>query len=291
MKKKRPVLGAHIKGAGGLENIPKQAFAIGAECIQIFGASPYQWQVNLPEKSDLEIYKADLKTYAIGPVFLHAAYLVNLASSDTSLFEKSVTSLIDHMKIAALLNAQGLIFHLGSNHDKAKAIEKTIQGMKKVLEAVPGSLQLIMENSAGGGGKLGSFSDEIGALFRGVHSKRVKVCLDTAHAFESGLIEQYTPVFIKKLLRDLDTHIGVENLAVLHVNDSKTGPHSHHDRHQNLGEGYIGLSGFKNLAQEKQLADKAWILEVPGFDGKGPDKRNMDILKSCFLDNMVDANS
>lgn len=284
VERMKPFLGAHIKGAGGLIHIPQRAAEIGAECIQIFGASPYQWQVKLPKKSEIEAFAARMKTYKIDPVFLHAAYLVNLASPDTNLFEKSVTSLIDHMKIATLLGAEGLIFHLGSSHDKAKekAVEKTIQGMKKVLEAVPGEVQLIMENSAGGGGKLGSFPDEIGALFRGVHSKRVKVCLDTAHAFESGLIEQYTPSLIKNLLQSLDTEFGLENLVALHVNDSKTGPGSHHDRHQNLGEGYIGLSGFQNLSQEKKLAHTAWILEVPGFDSKGPDKRNMDILQRLF---------
>jgi deoxyribonuclease-4 len=96
------------------------------------------------------------------------------------------------------------------------------------------------------------------------------------------MIDAYTPAKIEKLFDEWDKEVGIENIVALHVNDSKTAYDSHHDRHENIGEGYIGLAGFKNLAKEKRLAHTAWLLEVPGFDDEGPDKKNVDILKSLF---------
>ncbi len=189
-----------------------------------------------------------------------------------------------HLAIAQALGAEGLIFHPGSGGEQLPedAIAKTIEGMRQVLEAVPGETMLIMENTAGGGKKIGGTVEELGVLLKGAGSERVKVCIDTAHAFEAGLIEEYTPANTKALFDDFDKHVGLENVVAFHANDSKTAFNSHHDRHENLGEGFIGLNAFKVLAKEKRLFHAAWMLEVPGFEGMGPDKQNLDLLKSCF---------
>jgi len=128
----------------------------------------------------------------------------------------------------------------------------------------------------------GATPEEMGMMMAGVGSARVKICVDTAHSFEAGLIEEYTPDHIKSFCERWDKQVGLENVVALHVNDSKTKFLSNHDRHENIGKGFIGLEGFKNLAKEKRLWDKAWILEVPGFANLGPDKENVDILKSLF---------
>ena len=301
----RPKLGAHVSAAGGLYNAIDNAKRIGAECIQIFGASPRMWRTKLPALTDVEKYKQAAKEADMEAVYLHASYLVNLASFNDLNRQNSIGNLIDHLKITDLIGARGLIFHLGSSGeepDKNIAIKKTVDAMKEVLKIVPGKTWLIMENSAGGGQKLGSKFSEIGEILKQMRaekpsphnrtsvgagssrpfSDRVKICLDTAHIFESGGIEEYTPKNIKKLFDELDKEIGLENLVALHINDSKTKFNSHHDRHENLGEGFIGLEGFKNLAKENRLWNKDWLLEVPGFDDNGPDKKNMDILKSLF---------
>jgi endonuclease IV len=161
-------------------------------------------------------------------------------------------------------------------------MERVVAGIKQVLKNVPGKTPLVIENSAAGGKKVGARPEDIGAIMKKVGSSRVKMCLDTAHIFEAGEIESYTPANIKKLLDRIDGSIGLENLVALHANDSKTLFNSHHDRHENIGEGHIGLVGFKNLAKEKRIAHTAWLLEVPGFDGEGPDKKNVDILKKLF---------
>ncbi len=282
--KSRPRIGAHVRTSGGLHKAVENAVRIGAQCIQIFGASPQQWHAKTPSESDALLFKKQIQEHHIGPVFLHAAYLVNLASPVSSLRKKSTQSLSDHLKIADAIGATGLIFHMGSfkGGDLEEALQRTVEGMKSVLKNVPGNTQLIMENSAGGGSKLGVNPQQLGYLLKKVDSSRVKVCIDTAHAFEAGIIEEYTPALVKKFLQDLEGEIGLENIVALHVNDSKTPPGSHHDRHQNIGEGYIGLKGFQSLAGEKRLHNKAWILEVPGFDGEGPDKKNIEILKSLF---------
>ncbi|MBI5420863.1 MAG: deoxyribonuclease IV [Parcubacteria group bacterium] len=280
----KPNIGAHVSASGGLFRGIENAQAIGAECLQLFGASPQQWVARMPSDEDFARFREARKKSGIGPVFLHAAYLPNLATADHGMYEKSIKNLSEHLAIAERMGVEGLIFHVGSGKEapKEEAIKKAVLGMKKILKVVPGKTMLIMENSAGGGQKLGSSAHEMGLMLKGVDSGRIKICIDTAHAFEAGTVEGYTKEHVKQFCDEWDKEIGLENVVALHVNDSKTVFNSHHDRHENIGEGYIGLEGFKNIAAEKRLHNKAWILEVPGFDGNGPDKRNVDILKSCF---------
>lgn len=280
-----PLIGGHVSAAGGLWKAIENAEAIGAECIQIFGASPRGWAARVPKKAEVARYHAALKGSAVKAVYLHAAYLVNIASPSADLRKKSIQSLSDHLAIAEAIGADGLIFHIGSGKElpKEDAFRMAVVGMKAVLKATPGGKsRLVIENAAGGGQKIGANAKDIGAIMRAVRSKRVKVCFDTAHAFEAGLIDAYTTSKTKKLFDEWSKEVGMENIVALHVNDSKTAFNSHHDRHENIGEGYIGLAGFNVLAKEKRLHDKAWLLEVPGFTGEGPDRKNIEILKSCF---------
>ncbi|MEW6617613.1 MAG: deoxyribonuclease IV [Patescibacteria group bacterium] len=284
MKKNTPYIGGHVSTAGGISNAISHGEAIGATTIQIFGASPQTWFTKFPSEEEIKKFKEAKKKSSINSVYLHAAYLVNLASASDEIYEKSIKNLSEHLKIAESIEAEGLIFHLGSNKgiSKEEGLKKEIAGMKEVLRHVPGKSFLIMENSAGGGDKIGSNIEEIGFLFKEMNSDRVKMCFDTAHAFEAGLIQEYTKENVKKLFDTWEKEIGLEYMVALHMNDSKTAYESHHDRHENIGEGHIGMEGFKVLAKEKRLFDKAWLLEVPGFDDGGPDKRNMEILKSFF---------
>ena len=122
-----------------------------------------------------------------------------------------------------------------------------------------------MENSAGGGQKLGSSVAEIGTMIKKIDSKRMKVCWDTAHAFEAGVMDEHSLANIKKLFNEFDKEIGLDKLVALHVNDSKTPFDSHHDRHENIGEGHIGLKGFKNLAKEKKTRPHLMVIRGPRF--------------------------
>lgn len=284
MKSQLPKLGGHVSVAGGLYRAIENAEAIGAECIQIFGATPREWNAKIPSDGDIKKFKKYRKKSNVNAVYLHSAYLANISSPDEMIGFKSIKNLSDHLKIAEVIGANGLIFHLGSGKElpKDEAIQKAVEGMKEILKNVPGTMELVMENSAGGGQKLGATAKEMGILMKKMNSERIKICFDTANAFEAGIIENYTDDGVKKLFDEWNEEVGLENIVALHVNDSKTVFDSRHDKHENIGKGCIGLDGFKTLAKEKRLYRAVWILEVPGFDDKGPDKKNMEILRSCF---------
>lgn len=279
-----PIIGAHVSAAGGIYKCFNNAKRIGARAIQIFGASPRGWKAEMPAEEMIERYKVEEKASGIGPVFLHAAYLVNLGTARRQLWYGSIASLTSHLRIAEALGAQGLIFHIGSSNggDKGEAHKRVAEGMKKVLEAVPGKTQLIMENGAAGGSKLGATPEEIGEIFHLVKNPRVKVCWDTQHAFAAGVMKIYFEEEIDMLARRCQKSFGLKNLVVLHVNDSKTECGSFNDKHENIGEGKIGLAAFKRLAKHSHFGKLPWILEVPGFAHEGPDKRNIEILANII---------
>lgn len=279
-----PKIGAHVSAQGGIYNVFENAKCIGAEAIQIFGSSPQQWAVREAKSEDIEKLRTAHKKAGNMPIFLHAAYLVNLASPNEITRANSIQSLIGHLKISEAIGAKGLIFHIGSAKDQPKeqAIEFLVAGVKKVLESAKGESLVILENSSAGGAKLGATPKEIGEILNKIKSNRAKVCFDTAHAFEAGVIKYEQVKEIKNTFDEWDKEVGLENIIAIHANDSKTPFASHNDRHENIGEGCIGIAGFKNLAKENRLKDKVWLLEVPGFDNLGPDKRNVDTLKSCF---------
>lgn len=279
----KPLLGAHVSAAGGLKNVIANAEALGAECVQIHATSPRQWSVKLPKSEDVLEYKKLLSDSTLQKIFIHAPYLINLASPDPVIHKKSIDNLMGNLEICELIGAEGVIFHLGSakDGDRQTAFNQQVEALTYVLKNHKGKSKIILENSAGGGNKFGASLEDIGAIINAVKSDSLAVCYDTAHAFEAGLIPNYEKPVVKKLWDDFDKVIGLNRLIALHVNDSKTEFASNHDRHENLGEGYLGLDSFKNLAAEKRLSHASWLLEVPG-DGEGPTKKQLDLLKSLF---------
>lgn len=286
MSNQKPVLGAHVSVAGGLYRGIENGTAIGAECIQIFGASPRQWGALLLGTEDVKKFQDAWKGSSIQSVFLHAPYLNNLASPDEMTIAKTIKNMTAHMTIAHMIGATGVVFHTGSGKaDGAVAreasLKKAVLTMKEILKNSPGDTKLIIENVAGGGARLAATPKEIGQMMEMVNNKRVAVCYDTAHGFEAGLIKEHTPETIKKLFDEFDREVGCEHIIAIHANDSKTEFDSHHDRHENIGQGFIGKKAFEFLMAEKRIAHTHWFLEVPGYDGLGPDKKNMDALKEC----------
>ncbi len=282
-------IGAHLQTTGGLDNAVRRAEEIGLNCLQLFGASPRQWNVKEPNLSAIEKFKEAKKAAGLEEVYLHAAYLVNLASPDSEIAHKSEENLKAHFKITKALDADGLIFHIGSGKDSPKdeAMKKVASAVRRILEDVDGRAKIVLENSAGGGQKLGSFPEEIGEILKIIDSKRAAACFDTAHGLEAGLMFQYDDDSVRDFIKRWDKTVGWKNTPVIHANDSKTASDSHRDQHENIGNGHIGISGFENMAKFKELIDKTWIMEVPGFDGNGPDKENADILKKCMKQVLV----
>jgi deoxyribonuclease IV len=279
-----PIIGAHVSVAGGLSNCFVNAKKIGAECIQIFGSAPQQWKTSFPSEDTIKKFKSEQKISGIKPVFLHASYLVNLGSPDNRIFYGSIKNLGEHYQIANSLGASGLIFHTGSakGGSKEEAIERVAKGIKLILEENKFKPWLILENSSGGGDKIGVSLEEISEIYQAVDNPRLKICFDTAHGFEAGMFEKFSDDELDEFVEKGDKLFGWKNVVAMHINDSKTKFKSNHDRHANIGDGCIGLESFRNLIHHKGFNKLAWILEVPGFDDSGPDKKNIDILHSLL---------
>jgi deoxyribonuclease-4 len=276
-------IGGHVSAAGGAYNAIERGEAIGANAIQLFGASPRAWTVKALSAEDAQKFKDARAASTIEKVYLHASYLVNLGSPNNRIFHGGIANLTAHYQICTDLGADGIMFHIGSWKDttREEGIANVIRGVKKVLEAVNGESKLLLENSAGGGNKIGVEIEEIGEIMREIDDPRLGVCIDTQHAFAGGQVT-YTKEGIAAFAARCEQSFGLGNIALLHVNDSKPAFGSLVDRHENIGEGQIGIDGFKQLAQHDFFGSIPWILEVPGFDGGGPDARNIDIIKQLL---------
>jgi len=277
---KTPKIGAHISIAGGLLESVKRGEEMGVECMQIFPGSPRRYEVITPSSKEKEEFKALLSEKDIFPVYAHASYLLNLASKEEGIRKKSLVSAKESLRLACELNLAGVIYHPGSpkGGSKEEAILKEVESIKEILKDTPDSTYLILENTAGEK-KIGTTPEEVGFILREIDSPRLKVCLDTAHSLESGSITDFSVKSINSWLSRWKEEVGLENILLFHINDSLTAAGSNHDRHENIGNGYIGREGFANLMSIREAKKLPWILEVPGFKGKGPDKENVDILK------------
>ena len=272
-------IGAHVSISGGVEKSIDRAINIGAESIQIFGSSPRGWVFRPPKPEQIEAFKRAAAESNISS-YLHGSYLVNVCG-DESLLEKSKESLINNINLASDLGSVGVIFH-GNSH-KGRQFEGILnQATSAIQEVMQKSQQdplLIIENSAGMGGHIGSRFNEIGRLIKAINNPRIKVCLDTQHAFAAGydLTGKKT---LEETLDEFDREIGLENLVVVHANDSKIELGGGVDRHENIGDGYIGKDGFQTIMDHPAFSEIPFLLEVPGLDGNGPDEKNVDRLKT-----------
>jgi deoxyribonuclease-4 len=218
----------------------------------------------------------------IGPVFFHAVYLINLGTSSPSLLEKGVESLVSYMKLAAEVGAAGVIVHPGSHKGAGyeAILQQTVSSLERVLESAPEGPWLTLENTAGMGQHIGARFEELGRILaaaRPACRRRLKICLDTQHSFAAGY-DLSTGRGLDAMLAEFDETIGLDNLVAVHANDSKYPLGAGVDRHENIGQGHIGLGGFENIMANPAFRDLPFLLEVPGFDNKGPDRKNMEIL-------------
>jgi deoxyribonuclease-4 len=273
-------IGAHVKTSGGVDKGVERGREIGAETIQIFSGAPQAWRRKKYGEAEVAAFKKGLEETGIHPVFIHGLYLVNLASDNPDFLAKSLNALVEEMNAAHLLGAKGVIFHLGSHRGAGyeARFEQVITYCGKVLEATPEDTWLILENSAGMGGSVGSKFSELGTIIKACGTDRVKVCLDTQHSFAAGY-DVKSKDGLAKTMDQFDEHIGLERLVAVHANDSKCPLAGGIDRHENIGDGHIGLDGFVNILSHPAFAEVSFLLEVPGIDGEGPDKENVDRLK------------
>ena len=272
-------IGAHVSISGGIPNAILNATKIGANTIQIFLSAPQNW--NSPKITDQEAeqFLIEAKKNNIDPVVIHAIYLINLASSNPDLIEKSKKTLIDYLNTSAAIQSIGVIFHIGSSKEKTfdEIKKQVIDNIDEILDQSDPKSTLIIETNAGQGNCIGSTFEQIFEIISGIKQKsRIAVCLDTAHIYESGYDLKSDP---KKIIQEFNKIIGLNYLKTIHCNDSKTTLNSKVDRHENIGQGELGENTFKTLLHMPELKEIPFIIEVPGFENKGPDKQNIDLLK------------
>ena len=274
-------VGAHVSTAGGVGKAIDRAKEIGAEAIQVFCSSPQGWTFKPLSQEHTSAFRTRAFQEGIGPNFLHGIYLVNVGSQNRENLNKGIQSLINYMHVAQEIGAAGVIFHAGSHKGVGfdRILRQAVESMRRVLDNSPDDVWLIIENSAGMGHHVGAKFSEISRLIMELGDPRVKVCLDTQHCFAAGydLSDKHA---LEAAMDEFDREIGFSNLVAVHANDSKVELGSGVDRHQNLGQGYIGLEGFEAIMAHRAFRDVPFLLEVPGFAGTGPDKTSVDILKS-----------
>jgi len=274
-------IGAHVKTSGGVDKAIERAAEIGAETIQIFSGAPQAWRRKNYTEAEVAAYAKRVAETGIKPAFIHGLYLVNLATENPDLLEKSFEALVAEMNAAHLLGAKGVIFHLGSHKGAGyeARFHQVVDYCGKVVVATPDDTWLILENSAGMGGSVGSKFVELGTIIKECGADRIKVCLDTQHAFASGY-DLKSPDGIGRVMEEFDREIGIERLAAVHANDSKCPLGGGLDRHENIGDGFLGKDGFATIMAHPAFADVPFLLEVSGYDNEGPDRPNVDALKA-----------
>jgi deoxyribonuclease-4 len=251
---------------------------MGADAVQLFTQSPRMWRPTNHDPANLEAFKERRAELGIAPggVLSHAIYLVNLAAPDDEIYEKSRAVMRNTMEVARAIEADGVVFHVGSHLGAGLEVglARCVPALQETLELCTDTTWLLLEDSAGGGGTIGRSIDELAALFEacGAH-ERLGLCLDTCHLYVSG-VDITDREIVDDLLREVDERIGLDRLRALHVNDAVDPLGSNRDRHANIGKGQLGNKLGVFLSHPK-LQGLPAFLEVPGPDKDGPDAKEL----------------
>ncbi len=274
-------IGTHVSIAGGMEKAPGNAAKVGAEVFQIFSRSPHGGPVKPITKKVIVDFQAEMKKHKLDTFYIHTPYFINLSSVKNNIYYGSISVVREELERGSLLGCKAIMTHLGSFGELSdkEGLERVVKAVGKVMNGYKGSAQLLLEISAGAGRIVGDQFEEIAAILDNKSLKKYKigVCFDTCHAFTAGY-DLRDKKSVEATMKKFDKAIGFEKLAMVHANDSKAEFGKHLDRHENIGEGHIGLEGFKALVQHKVLSKLDWILETPKDDPKD-DPKNIALLK------------
>jgi deoxyribonuclease-4 len=255
------LFGAHVSTAGGIHTAIDRIEDIGGEAVQIFTQSPRTWRPTNHPPENFERFKARRAEAGVGAVVCHGLYLINLATPDDAIYEKSVATLQNTVDVACAIEADGVVFHVGSH--------------------LGAGFEAGLENSAGAGGTIGRSIDELAVLVdRLGRHPHLGVCLDSCHLWVSG-IDVTDPARVDETFAEVDDRIGLDRLRAVHVNDAQAPLGSNRDRHANIGEGLMG-EGLGAFLAHPLLQGLPALLEVPGKDGHGPDADEVRKLKELY---------
>jgi deoxyribonuclease-4 len=279
-------IGIHTSIAGSYLNALESARKLGANALQIFSASPRMWQtatVRMAE-TDRKAFRTRREELGLGPLVIHANYLVNLAATQPMLRTRSIQAFHEELVRALALGADFVVVHPGSRGDAPveQAIRTIVESVKQAARGVPiGHMRILIENTAGMGGAVGARLEEVGALVHDLRSLHVGACLDTAHLFAAGY-DIKSEAGLAQTILTIDRTIGLERVPVFHVNDSKVPLGGRVDRHEHIGDGKIGAAAFARILRHPRfgavppegLLGRAFLVETP-IDDPGDDRKNV----------------
>lgn len=257
-------LGAHIGISGGLPKAADQAHLVGCEALQVFTSNPKGWNFNVRSDDEIESFKNKINEYKIDYVVGHSIYLINIASPNPYIYTNSINSLISGLVMAEKASFNGVVTHIGSHTGSGfeAGIKQILNALEQVLNTTRGAVPILLETDAGSGHRIGCKFSDIGQIIKSLNSDAIQVCLDTCHSFVSGY-EMRIEKGLEKTLDEFDKEIGLEKLALIHLNDSKGDLGSNLDRHEIIGEGFLGLKTFEMIVNHPKLKHLPGVIETP----------------------------
>ncbi|MBI4642547.1 MAG: deoxyribonuclease IV [Deltaproteobacteria bacterium] len=254
-------LGFHLSIAGSLLRAVKQAEVLGCQALQIFIQNPRAWKWRPLPRSEIDAFVAARRIAGLGPLAVHLTYLPNLASVDPVLCQKSRERLIQELALARDLEADYLICHPGHAPLETESFQRVARTLAAAVDQIPPPPLVLIENTAGQGQELGWSQEQLGLIMR-LAGVPLGLCLDTSHAFGAGYDLRH-PAGVARLLGETARGPGLDRIKIIHLNDSRAPLGSRRDRHAHLGQGAIGLKGFRQFFAHPWLRPEAAIMETP----------------------------
>jgi deoxyribonuclease-4 len=279
-------LGSHMSASGGVDLVFARGEALGLESIQLFSKNERQWLAKPLDPAVIERFHAETARTGVTKLVVHDSYLINLASPKPDILEKSIPAFADELLRCDQLGIPYLVTHPGAHTGSGveAGIARFAQSLNEIHDSMPdGKALTLLETTAGQGTALGRSFEEIAAIIDQIEDKsRVGVCLDTCHIFAASY-DYRTPDQYEAMMTSFDELIGIDRLKVIHLNDSKNPVGSFKDRHDHIGDGEIGLEGFRPFMNDPRLEGVPGILETEKDDAGEKDRRNLATLKSLIV--------
>lgn len=274
------LLGTHVSIAAGLEKAFSRAAAIGCSAMQIFTRNASRWQAPPLEEQTVVAFRTARTGSGVRYVAAHSSYLINLASPDPAQQQRSILTCLDELERCRRLGIEALVIHPGSHKGEGVATGLTTlcRSFEKICRQAGDEVTILLENTAGQGASLGASLDELAWALERLDSKRFGFCLDTCHAFVAGY-DVSTKDGYEQLIEQVDRLIGIDRLQLFHLNDSKKPLGSRVDRHEQVGQGLIGVNGFRLLMQDERFAHCPKITETPAGEENCHDLENLALLR------------
>lgn len=270
------LIGAHVSPAGGLAKAVERGVERGCRAIQIFNQSPRMWRPTVYRDEDVHAFREAMQASEIDAVLIHAVYLLNCASEDKDIRDKTLASLTHSLRAGKAIGARGVVLHPGSakTGDVEKAVQRAGAVIKEAL-AESEDCRLHLENTAGAGGTLGRSIDELARLLDASGGDgRLGICLDSCHLFASGY-DIRTNEGMDAVIEEVSKKIGNKRIGSLHLNDSMTPLGSNRDRHANVAEGELGEQGCEAFLSTPAFQGLPCVLETPGEKKSGPTREEI----------------